>query len=52
MTSEEIIDEILHEAAHYNVMIEVIEGARKIMEEKPEIDRVMAYSIAYHEWVK
>lgn len=52
MTSEDIIQEILHEASSYNLLYEVIETAKKIMENEPKIDRATAYELAFKEWVK
>lgn len=52
MTSEEQIEEILHEAAAYGLREEVMETAKKLMVENPKMDRTLAYEIAYHEWIK
>lgn len=52
MTSEEQIEEILFEAAAYNLREEVMDTAKKMMEEDPKMDKVLAYEIAYHEWIK
>lgn len=52
MTSEDIIQEILYEANSYGLLHEVIDTARKIMENDPKFDRVTAYEIALKEWVK
>ena len=52
MTNEEIIQEILIEAASYNLLSEVIETAKKILDSEPKIDRVVAYERAFNEWVK
>lgn len=52
ITSEEIIDEILHEASKYDLRKEVIDTAKQILEETPNLDRVSAYELAFQEWVK
>ena len=52
MTNEEIIQEILYEANEYGLMREIITEARKIMDENPKIDRVVAYEQAFNEWIK
>jgi|688.fasta_scaffold405854_2 hypothetical protein len=52
ITSEEIIDEILHEASQYGLLVEVIDTAKKILEEQPKLDRVSAFEMALKEWVK
>lgn len=52
MTNEDIVQEILFEAHSYGLMDEVRETARLIMLEDPKIDRVVAYQMAYDEWVK
>jgi hypothetical protein len=52
ITNEEIIDEILHEAGKFGLLNEVIDTAKKIMEQYPNTDRVVAYEQALMEWVK
>ena len=52
MTNEEIIEEILYEAATHGLLSEVIEEAKKIFFSNPKIDRVTAYQMAFDEWVK
>ena len=52
MNSEEIIQEILYEANEHGLMREIITEARKIMDENPKIDRVVAYEQAFNEWIK
>jgi hypothetical protein len=52
MTSEEIIEEILYEAGEYGLLTEVLDTAKKIMQEDPKLDRVSAYEQALSEWVK
>ena len=52
MTNEEIIQEILYEANEHGLMREIITEARKIMDENPKIDRVVAYEQAFNEWIK
>ncbi len=52
MTNEEIIQEILYEANSYGLLHEVIDTARSILDEEPNLDRVLAYEMALKEWVK
>jgi uncharacterized protein YuzE len=52
MTNEEIIEEILIEAHEYGMRIEVLETARKILDNNPNMDKVIAYEEAFNEWVK
>jgi hypothetical protein len=52
MTNEEQIEEILMEASAYGLRLEVIESARKDMEQNPMMDKVDAYQQAFSEWVK
>jgi hypothetical protein len=52
MTNEEIIEEILIEAHEYGMRIEVLETARKILDNNPNMDKVIAYEEAFSEWVK
>ena len=50
MTAEAQVEEILHEASAYGLRQEVMDWARKYMDEG--YDRVHAYELAYNEWVK
>ena len=52
MTNEELIEEILIEASAYGLRTEVMEYARQEMQENPNMDKVLAYQIAYDEWIK
>ena len=52
MTNEEIIEEILHEAGKHGLLFEVLDEAKKIMDNDKSIDRAQAYQIAFDEWVK
>jgi hypothetical protein len=52
MTNEEQIEEILIEASAYGLRLEVMESARKDMEQNPMMDKVDAYQQAFSEWVK
>jgi hypothetical protein len=52
MTNEEQIEEILIEASAYGLRFEVMDWARKEMEQNPKMDKVVAYQIAFSEWVK
>jgi hypothetical protein len=52
MTNEEQIEEILMEASAYGLRLEVMDWARKEMEQNPNMDKVVAYQIAFSEWVK
>ena len=52
MTAEEEIEEILIEAAAVGLRSEVMDWARKVMNENPKMRRVDAYQQAYYEWVK
>ena len=52
MNNEEQIEEILIEASAYVLRWEVLETAKDIMGENPNIDRVDAYQQAFSEWVK
>lgn len=47
MSNEEIIDEILHEAASFKIREEVIESANNLLEKNPLMDRVDAYDLAF-----
>lgn len=50
MTSEEQIEEILHEAHAYGLRVEVMETAREYM--KDGYDKVTSYEYAFGEWIK
>lgn len=52
MSNEEIIEELLVEAAGYGLRIEVLDTARKLLEQNPKMDRVDAYQEAYDEYIK
>jgi hypothetical protein len=52
MSNEEIIEELLVEAEAFGLRMEVLDTARKLLEENPKMDRVNAYEEAYNEWVK
>lgn len=46
MSNEEILDEILHEAAALKVREELINSAIKILEKNPKMEKVDAYDLA------
>lgn len=50
MTAEEQIEELLMEASAYGLRNEVIEWAKKFMSEG--CDKLIAYELAFNEWVK
>lgn len=50
MTESEQIEEILYEAAAHGLRIEVMESARKFIEDG--YDTVTSYEMAFNEWVK
>jgi hypothetical protein len=50
MGAENQIEEILMEADAYGLRLEVIETAKKFMEEG--IERVESYELAFQDWVK
>ena len=52
MSTEEQIEEILLEAHSYGLWKEVLDSAKKIMDENPKIDRVSAFEEAFNDWVK
>ena len=52
MTESEQIEEILMEAHAYGLGKEVMDWAKKEMEENPKMRKVDAYELAYREWVK
>jgi hypothetical protein len=52
MSNEEQIEEILMEASAYGLRLEVIEFAKKNMEEDPKMDRLTAYIHAFNDWIK
>jgi|TARA_R110000822_G_scaffold11376_2_gene41682 hypothetical protein len=52
-TDDEIqIEEILTEANAYSLREEVTLTANTFMKEDPDLDRVLAYEMAYMEWIK
>lgn len=46
------IEEILQEASAYGLRSEVIECANENMAKDPDMDKIVAYQIAYMEWIK
>ena len=52
MSTEEQIEEILLEAHSYGQWREVLDDAKKLMEENPKRDRVSAFEEAFNDWVK
>ena len=52
MSTEEQIEEILAEASAYGLRIEVEASAKKLIEEDPSIDKVLAYEHGYNDWIK
>lgn len=50
MTTEKLIEEILIEVSAYGLREEVIQLAKRFMEEG--YDKLNAYELAYREWVK
>ena len=52
MSNEEMIEEILMEASAYGLRLEVIEFAKKNMEQDPNMDRIDAYIHAFNDWIK
>ena len=52
MTGSKHIEELLHEADAYGLRMEVIEWAKKEMKEDPKMSRVVAYELAFREWIK
>ena len=52
MTESEQIEEILMEAHAYGLGGEVMDWAKKELEENPKMRRVEAYELAFNEWVK
>lgn len=48
MTNEEIIDEILHEASELNLMYEVIELSKTLLQSNPKMERVNAFELAFN----
>lgn len=50
--NEETIEEILIEASAYGLRLEVVEFAKKNMEQDPTMDRVDAYIRAFNDWIK
>ena len=52
ISTEETIEEILVEASAYGLRAEVIEFAKKNMEEDPNMDRLEAYIHAFNDWIK
>lgn len=46
------IEEILQEASAFGLRWEVTEWAKKFMAEDPGLEEVVAYQLAFVEWVK
>lgn len=40
------------EASAYGLRIEVLDTAKQLMQENPTMSKVLAYELAYEEWVK
>ena len=51
-SDEEQIEEILQEANAYNLKAEVTTTAEMFIKDDPALNRVLAYEMAYMEWVK
>ena len=52
ITEEEQIEEILTEANAYNLRQEVITTAEVFMKDDPDLNKTLAYEMAYMEWIK
>lgn len=52
MTSEQLIEEILFEAAAYGLRQEVIDTAFELRKQNPSISTLTSYELAYLDWVK
>jgi hypothetical protein len=52
MSAEEQIEEILLEANSYGLWKEVLDTAKKLMDENPNRDRVSVFEEAFNDWVK
>jgi hypothetical protein len=52
ITEEEQIEEILTEANAYSLRQEVITTAAMFMKDDPGLEQIVAYQMAYMEWVK
>jgi len=52
MEDEVQVEEILTEANAYNLKQEVITTAEVFMKDDPELNKVVAYEMAYMEWIK
>jgi predicted HNH restriction endonuclease len=52
MEEEVQIEEILTEANAYNLRQEVITTAEVFMKDDPDLNKAVAYEMAYMEWVK
>ena len=46
------IEEILAEANAYSLRAEVILTANTFIKEDPDLDKVLAYEMAYMDWIK
>jgi len=51
-SDEEQIEEILTEANAYNLRQEVITTAEVFMKDDPDLNKTLAYEMAYMEWIK
>jgi hypothetical protein len=52
MTESEHIEELLIEADAYGLRLEVMDWAKKELEDNPKLRRVDAYELAFREWIK
>lgn len=52
MTESQEIEEILMESHSYGLRVEVMDWAKKELEENPKMRKVDAYHIAFNEWCK
>lgn len=52
MNEEQTIEEILIEASAFGLRLEVESEAKKIINEDSKINKVLAYQIAFDEWIK
>jgi len=52
MTESQEIEEILIESYAYGMRDEVMDWAKKELEENPKMRKVDAYHIAFNEWCK
>jgi hypothetical protein len=52
MTESQEIEEILIESYAHGMRDEVMEWAKKELEQNPKMRKVDAYALAFHEWCK